>query len=416
MQIYNEGVRKVLELPESFFCEETRCGYQITQDTKRLWAVLLTLAAEIKRICEKYNIRYYLHAGSLLGAVRHKGFIPWDDDIDFLIRREDFSKFIKAAEKEIAPPFFLQTPEKSGDIYNNGRYLLRMDGTTGVQFIRSLRCQAHQGIAVDILILDNSTDDKRDLKKQRKMLDVLTEMMFLRKYGISSRKECTAKLSFTQALCLYLISMLVPEEETLKRINMICTMFRDKHCGYKAVYQENLGLYRHKILPASAYYDSVYMDFEGISFPVPSGYDDVLRIYYGDEYMSFPPEENRKGHHFPILYTDKDYKAVLNHFQNTMSIRKNKQVIVFGAGKMLEHYLKHIPSKYHPVFVVDNDSSKWGSKVHGIAIRSPERINDIPPDKRHIIVCSIYYKQIAAQLEDNGISEYYIYIQNPNWL
>ena len=406
----------MLKLPEIFFCEETRCGYHITRDRKKLWAVLLNLAAEVKRICEKYNIRYYLHTGSLLGAVRHNGFIPWDDDIDFLIRREDFSKFSEAAEKEIAPPFFWQTPENSGDIYNNGRYLLRMDGTTGVQCIRSLHCQAHQGIAVDILILDNSTDDAKALKKQRKMLDVQSGMMFFRKYGIGARKDCSARWSFIQALCLYIMSEFVSEEKTLKRFDKACTMFCDKPCGYKAVYQENLGLYRHKILPASAYDDSVYMDFEGISFPVPSGYDDVLRIYYGDDYMSFPPEENRKGHHFPILYTDKDYKAVLNHFQNTMSIEKNKQVIVFGAGKMLEHYLKHILSKYHPVFVVDNDSSKWGSKVHGIAISSPERINDIPPDRRHIIICSIYYKQIAAQLEDNGISEYYIYIQNPNWL
>ena len=102
------------------------------------WNILLELALELQRICEKYHLKYFLHAGSLLGAVRHSGFIPWDDDMDFILPRADYDQFLLIAEKEIKPPFYLQTMQNSQGIFNNGRTLLRRDNTTGVQFIRDL--------------------------------------------------------------------------------------------------------------------------------------------------------------------------------------------------------------------------------------------------------------------------------------
>ena len=83
-----------LKLPEGFLEPEERCGYQVTTKLKKIWAVELDLLDQFQKVCAKHNIKYQVFAGTLLGAVRHKGFIPWDDDIDVCMPREDYDKIL----------------------------------------------------------------------------------------------------------------------------------------------------------------------------------------------------------------------------------------------------------------------------------------------------------------------------------
>ena len=98
-----------LPLPKHFLEEEVRCGYRVTEKLKKIWAVELDLLNEFQRVCKKHNIKFTIFGGTLLGAVRHKGFVPWDDDLDVAMTRVEFDKLCRIAETEFDYPYFFQT-------------------------------------------------------------------------------------------------------------------------------------------------------------------------------------------------------------------------------------------------------------------------------------------------------------------
>lgn len=91
-----------------FLKEENRDGYIVSALMKKVWAVELDLLSELDRVCKKYNIKYYAAFGTLLGAVRNKGFIPWDDDIDVCMLRDDYAKFKEVAKNEFGGKYYYQ--------------------------------------------------------------------------------------------------------------------------------------------------------------------------------------------------------------------------------------------------------------------------------------------------------------------
>ena len=105
-----------LEFPNGWFDEEGRCGFNVDRQRKEIWAVELDLLAEIQRVCKKYNIQYFADGGTILGTIRHKGFIPWDDDIDIAMFRDQYVKFCSIAKDEFKSPYFptVLSPAENG--------------------------------------------------------------------------------------------------------------------------------------------------------------------------------------------------------------------------------------------------------------------------------------------------------------
>lgn len=100
----------MLSFPNEFFLEETREGFTIDSTMKSFWAAELEVLREISEICEKYNLQWYAAYGTLLGAIRHEGFVPWDDDMDIWMKREDYNKFMEVAPKELPDGFIVESP------------------------------------------------------------------------------------------------------------------------------------------------------------------------------------------------------------------------------------------------------------------------------------------------------------------
>ena len=146
-RIIKQGV-----LSESFFREEIRNDFLVTGERKKIWGIQLDLFFEFKRVCEKYNLKYFLFFGSLLGAVRHNGFIPWDDDIDLGMPREDYEKLLTHADA-FNTPYFLQN-HKTDKCFYYSHTKLRNSNTSCIN--RAFKHQPfNQGMDLDIHPIDN---------------------------------------------------------------------------------------------------------------------------------------------------------------------------------------------------------------------------------------------------------------------
>jgi lipopolysaccharide cholinephosphotransferase len=160
-----------LAVPDSFYVEEEISGYYVSRKMKEVWAVELDLLSEFQRVCKKHNLTYFADAGTLIGAIRHKGFIPWDDDIDVIMMREDYEKLCQVAETEFKHPYFFQT-EYTDPTSNRGHAQLRNSNTTGILQSEYGKKFFNQGIFIDIFPYDAVTEDKTRLKVQKRHINI----------------------------------------------------------------------------------------------------------------------------------------------------------------------------------------------------------------------------------------------------
>ena len=218
-------------------------------------------------ICNKHNLKWWVDGGTLLGAVRHKGFIPWDDDIDVFMLREDYDKFIDIAKTEITGNYFLQTDWTDETWFCHAK-MRRTDTTAILDKDLSAKFKFNQGIFIDIFPFDNVPDNEIEYNFfMNELYLIKTEMLSLRsRWWLYERNN----------------------EELYKR----CLDLRDeyeikrrKYNNIKCSHVANLGLpsltpdVRKKISELNAY---TYMPFEMLNVPVPGGYDSILKRLYGD--------------------------------------------------------------------------------------------------------------------------------------
>jgi len=394
----------------NFLKEETRCEYKISEDIKAVWHVQLDLLEKFKAVCERNNLKYYLAGGSLIGSVRHQGFIPWDDDIDLFMPRKEFEKLKEIAANEFKKPYFLQTEESDPDIFLGSFARLRNSNTTHIEPLYIDNHKGNLGIWIDICILDYIHEKPSERQKQIQKIRYYQRLLFIKTYRNSER--------FLEISPFYLrILKTIASFYSKSRIKDL--LHQALTCCKKSKYVTSFSYHTFRYLPylydAKDFAKAFPMPFERLKVPVPVGYDNILRLQYGD-YTTLPPVEKRVPHHTGIIDPYIPYKNYLLNFEWFLDGLAGKSIVVFGAGKMLEYYLDHEGKKYPPEFAVDNDEKKWGSNVKGIPVKQPQSILAIPKDNLRLLICSIYYREIAKQLREMGIDNYYIYVQNKDWL
>lgn len=249
-------------------------------------------------VCEKLELNYFLVCGSALGAARHGGFIPWDDDMDVGMYREDYNKFMELAPALLPEGIFLQN-YKTDINFPHYSAKLRNSNTTYIE-----RAFAHldmnHGIFMDIFPLDGFPTKLSEVRKVR----FLTKN-YNRKNSTAFRLNANATI---KSRVLYNALRILGTHKRLGRVNARFERLKTKHSAKYLDMIKDLGTeHRSEAIPRAYFGKGTNVLFEGISVRVPENCDGYLTALYGD-WRTLPPLEKQKGHHYyEICDTEKPY-------------------------------------------------------------------------------------------------------------
>ncbi len=266
----------------------------IQQITKGVQRCTMDVLSQVDRICKKYNLTYFGVGGTCLGAVRHQGFIPWDDDMDVGMPRADYEKFLEIAKRELPQGYHLQhfSTEPGSPFYFTK---IRKDGTRFVEYYLK-DCRIHSGIFVDIFPFDPIPDKAWQRKIHFRMCRISFQLYLAKTLDTvysarfeqlgedrKGNKERVRKI-------LHTLLKPVPKAWLYRFMDGCLQWFRGRdtrEIGY--------GVSRWLITSKEDLYPIRWLPFENMQIPVPGNYETYLLHKFGD-YWELPPESERYGH------------------------------------------------------------------------------------------------------------------------
>lgn len=261
------------------------CQQGETATIEEIQQALQILLEEFDRICAKLSIPYVLFAGTMLGAVRHQGFIPWDDDLDVIMLREDYDRFLREAEGVLNKErFFLQ--KEFSEHWPMFFSKLRLNGTTCLEKYHPKDHRAHQGVYMDIFPCDNAAGSNLGRRVQFYASKVvIAKALDTRGYDTDSRKK---KLFMVFCRILPGKPFLKLTKGIGRKTELVHSFLGGSSSFAKSVY------------PRSCFENRQEAAFEGRFYPIPANYDCLLRILYGN-YLRLPPLDERACKQHVIL-------------------------------------------------------------------------------------------------------------------
>ena len=281
-----------LLLPNNFLESEVRCEYSIDSDMKKVWCIQLRILYEFINVCEKNNLMYWLFGGSLIGAVRHKGYIPWDDDIDVIMPRKDYDILCSH------PEWF------SGDValHISNNKEMYYEGWARVHYLKSAvlypnykKAGSKQGIYLDVFPLDYATQNDRKNRKKIKRINAIGHAICYNcNPSFLTRFVCTLNMVFRfwkpEKLFKKINKLSKSDIQTEKMMFKVCTVYP----------------FEKNIFDSNDFKETIIVPFEFLNVAVPKNYDNILKTMYGD-WRAFPPKEKRGAWHNFIFSTDKPF-------------------------------------------------------------------------------------------------------------
>lgn len=254
---------------------------------------MLNMMDDIDKVCKSYKLKYFIAYGSLIGAIRHNGIIPWDDDIDIQMPRDDYEKFISIYSKE--GKYQITSPKSSDPLYYYAK-VYNAD-TIKLEYGISYRKRTPLGIDIDIFPLDNycgiSPNGNRIPNKRS-----LQMLYYLRMYAID---DITTKKSRKYPLLSYFLGIICHIIGNKTIIGIFEHIAKSGNKSQSDNYTVYSGMPKISIYKKADFESCLNIPFESRFYNVPVGYDNILRSSYGD-YMVLPPKEKRVSHHLNTIY------------------------------------------------------------------------------------------------------------------
>ena len=278
--------------------------------TRQVQLLQVDILNEFKRVCEKRSLRYFAIGGTCIGAIRHAGFIPWDDDIDVAMPLEDYMKFMAAAKKELNPPFELYDLHERQ--YFTVNFLKVHNARTAfIESAASPYPDLHMGVFIDVMPIYALPKDKRET---RRLLDW---------HGLTLRKNECARLFVPErrSILTKIIALSTRSRRKAGDYNYYLKKLEERFSKYSFEEAEQIlfgwrttsllrfrAKYNRMVFPKRLFAGFKEMPFESTTIRVPIGYDEYLRQDFGD-YMKLPPEEERVSvHPTAVIDLEKSYR------------------------------------------------------------------------------------------------------------
>ena len=263
----------------------------------------LEILKKIDEICHQLNLKYYLAYGTLIGAVRHKGFIPWDDDIDIMMPRKDYDIFVHyfINNKEELKPFEIINPQ----VNNKCPYTISRISDSRFQLDVDNEDDYGIGLFVDVYPLDGVGNTIEEYSKLKKISSIFASMCFLSTRQSVKRENTKSTLKYIIKFPAFIVAKMFGKNYFMRKLYRLaakCDYSNSKYIGC-VIWASDDGL--RGIFPKEWFDQTVDIEFEGAYFKAPKEFDKVLTHGYGN-YMKLPPEKDRIAHHYYDAYKKND--------------------------------------------------------------------------------------------------------------
>lgn len=403
-------------------------GYKADADEKvirRVVEIELDLLRKLKTVCEEHGLQLYMIYGTLLGAVRHGGVIPGDDDIDVALLREDYDKLLQLTD-EFKGKYFLQTPD-SDEAFFGGYIKLRNLETTAVhEQNRWTSCV--EGIGIDIFPIDKGYADPVKEKKKLGKICFYQRLIYACIYG-EARNYLDMPLLIWKAY-KYL-------GKIWGKGRMIRGLNRALSSG-DALNPSKLGIYSHYTMGKTAYtFSSEYfssgipMKYEDMTLLAPVNYKELLRRRYGQDYMNFSLQWNVIKNRHGLYDVERPYTEYQKYIKCFFSkLPKDKTIILVGDRILCAEYVKQRMSKYPAKYWVEAATVSYddieglkteklledSNVLDSIELKTIDDIKKVDYNKIFPFVCVFDYKKGFELMKTVGCDDYFFYHYDAQWM
>lgn len=291
-----------MEFRENFFEKETICDFEVPELMKRAWAAEIEILKIVIDLCDKYNLRYFADGGTLLGTIRHQGFIPWDDDIDICLKREDYNKLVPILLEELPEGFevagmFAKTRRLQGAAFGQQLRVIAEKKKWGEeQYMKRFHGYPFSVIGIDIFPLDYMPRDPELAEVQRLIVDIGIAIVSNWDELVSTG-DCERRLRQMETVC----NVQLPRDDSTYNalwglIDKVCSLYTETEADEMTNYIYYASNDNYKVKKES-FQDYVMKPFENLQIAVPCGYDEYLVGLYGD-YMKYVKFQSDHGYPF----------------------------------------------------------------------------------------------------------------------